>query len=112
MIRVTWFASGDSQRAFVCAGQSGYAQEGEDIVCAAVSALTVNCVNALESVAHVRPDVKKGQGFLAVRLPKDCESRDAQVLLLSLKQGLRDICAQYPAYIRLKTMAESERRKQ
>lgn len=111
MILVTLLERNGEYRAFICAGHAGYAEEGKDIVCAAVSALTVTCVNSLETVAAVKPLVRRGDGFLAARIPDDCDCRDAQVLFKGLLQGLRDLSAQYPAYIRLKVRAESERRK-
>ena len=40
---------------FSVRGHAGYAEAGSDIVCAAVSALTTTCVNAMESVAGVLP---------------------------------------------------------
>ncbi len=111
MIRVTLFKRDDDILGFLCSGHAGYAESGRDIVCAAVSALTAACANSLESVAHIRPNVKCGEGLLAVHLPEGCESRDAQILFQGLFQGLRDIQAQYPSYIRLSEQTEAERRK-
>ena len=54
MIRVTLFKSpGGNITGFSCKGHAGYAEEGSDIVCAAVSALSITCANALQSVAGV-----------------------------------------------------------
>ena len=39
-------------RSFFCSGHTGYAQEGEDIVCAGVSAIVINTVNCLEDLLH------------------------------------------------------------
>ncbi len=85
---------------FSCTGHSGYAEEGRDIVCAAVSALTTTCVNALEMVAHTVPKVKVGEGLLEARIHAP-GNRDAQVILQSMVQGLRDISEEYPAYVRV-----------
>ena len=111
MILVTLFKKDEQFSAFVCAGHAGFAESGRDIVCAAVSALTYTCVNALESVAHVKPQTRVSDGFISARLPDGCTSHDAQVLLQGLYQGLCDIEAQYPSHIRLKISTESERRK-
>ncbi len=105
---VLYMGTGGAIRGFLCAGHAHYAPEGEDIVCAAVSTLTQTCVNALESVAHVKPDVRIGKGFLAVRVPGDTDERDAQTLLKGMLQGLRDIRAQYPDHIRLTEVAVSD----
>ena len=86
-------------------GHAGYAEEGSDIVCSAISALTTTCVNALESVAGVQAEVRGGEdGFLEARLPQgltDMQMHDAQVLMGALHQGLSDLADGYPQYIRL-----------
>ena len=93
---------------FLCAGHAAYAEEGQDIVCSAVSVLTETCVNALERVAQVKPIVRTGPGFLAARLPEGTDNRDANTLLRGMTEGLRDIAAQYPDHFRLETVAASE----
>ena len=35
-------------RGFNCIGHSGYAERGEDIVCAAISVLVINTINSLK----------------------------------------------------------------
>ena len=85
---------------FSCQGHAGYAPEGSDIVCAAVSCLTETCVNALESVAGIQAKVKIGDGSMDVLLP-DKAGHDAQVIMLFLRQGLRDVAEGYPQYLRL-----------
>ena len=86
-------------------GHAGYAEEGSDIVCSAISVLTTTCVNALESVAGVQAEVRGGKdGFLEARLPQgltDMQMHDAQVLMGALHQGLSDLADGYPQYIRL-----------
>ena len=86
-------------------GHAGYAEEGSDIVCSAISALTTTCVNALESVAGVQAEVRGGEdGFLEARFPQgltDMQMHDAQVLMGALHQGLSDLADGYPQYIRL-----------
>ena len=58
----------DDIRGFLSAGHADWAEEGSDIVCAAVSALTQTCVNALETFTGILPAVRMNEGFLAVRL--------------------------------------------
>ena len=109
MTRCVLYTDKDGQvTGFLCSGHAAYAEAGQDIVCAAVSVLTQTCVNALERVAHVRPIVRTGEGFLAARLPRDTENRDATTLLNGMTQGLRDIAAQYPDHFRLDMRAVSE----
>ena len=100
MIRVTLHQKGGALTGFECRGHAGYAEAGRDVVCAAVSALTITCVNALETVAGVKPLVRAAEGRMLLALPKGA-GRDAQVILLSLRQGLRDLQDQYPRHLRL-----------
>jgi len=91
---------------FVCEGHTGYAETGSDIVCAAVSALTLTCANALESVASIQVKVKRRpkDAFLQVLLPEimtEEQRHDSQVLLRCLQQGIGDLAAQYPKHVHL-----------
>jgi len=100
MIRVTLFRGEDGQlNGFSCKGHAGYAEAGSDIVCAAVSALSITCCNALSSVAGIVPDTREQDGFLTVRLRPEQQSHDAQVILRVFEQGISDIAASYPNYI-------------
>lgn len=102
---VIWRDDRGLMTGFTVKGHSGYAEEGSDIVCAAISVLTTTCVNALESVAGVTPEVRGGEdGFLECRLPQsisDTQMHDAQVLMGALRQGLSDLADGYPLYIKL-----------
>ncbi len=93
-------------------GHSGYAEAGSDIVCAAVSILSTTCVNALESVAGVIPEVTGGEdGVLTAWLPADLpqhRQHDCQVLLGALRQGLADLAESYPKYIRFSIQERRE----
>ena len=100
MIRVTLRMNGGEITGFESKGHAGFAEEGRDIVCAAVSILTTTCVNALESVAGVKPDTRVSDGRMTVSLPANA-GHDAQVILRSMRQGLSDLAEEYPAYLQL-----------
>ena len=102
MIRA-WLLSRDGLLVgFDVQGHAGYARSGSDIVCAAVSALTITCANSLESVCGLQPDVKSdGSGDLHLRLPEGlgpAQTHDAQILLGALRQGFEDLAGQYPRH--------------
>ena len=85
-------------------GHSGQAEAGRDIVCAAASILGCTCVNALESVCGIIPEITENDdGVLAFRLPEMTaeENEKAQILMGALQQGLRDLAESYPRNIRL-----------
>lgn len=49
MTSITIFQNPDGVTGFHCIGHSGYAKAGQDIICAAVSVLVINTVNAIET---------------------------------------------------------------
>ena len=50
MITITVKKRNGNYLEFVSKGHAGYAEEGQDIVCAAVSVLVINTVNSLEDI--------------------------------------------------------------
>lgn len=106
MIRVKIFRnnSGDIY-GFRLTGHADYAKSGRDIVCSAVSVLTVNTINSIERFTDehfsCETDDKKG-GYLEFVLPavKDGEhNHDVQLLLDAMLGGLNDIENEYSRYI-------------
>ena len=89
-------------------GHSGQAEAGRDIVCAAVSILGCTCVNSLEAVCGIIPEITENDdGVLAFRLPEMTagENEKAQILMGALKQGLSDLVEEYPRNITLSEKA-------
>ena len=85
-------------------GHSGWSTAGSDIVCAAVSILGCTCVNALESVCGIIPEITENEdGMLEFRLPElhPEENAKAQILMGALKQGLTDLADAYPQNVTL-----------
>ena len=87
-------------------GHTGYAEAGEDIVCAAVSALTQTTLNGLQNVlkAPVMFEIDDEAALLEARLtPRATEAQveAAQLLLETLLEGLRAIERSYPRNVRI-----------
>ena len=100
MIRCTVHEKGGMITGFECKGHAGFAESGQDIVCAAVSILTTTCANALETVAGVRPLVSAQSGDMFLALPAH-SGHDAQVILKAMRQGMRDLAEEYPDHFHL-----------
>ena len=83
-------------RGITCIGHAGYADSGEDIVCAAVSALVINTNNSLEKLAGITPavSVNEEEGLMDLRWCAD-ENERMQLLMDSLLLGLTGIMNQY-----------------
>lgn len=92
---------------FKLTGHADHSPYGSDIVCAAVSALSISTVNGLDSVASVQPIIAADQedgGYLNVRMPPVddyMQDRISQALLRSFQNGLLDVEKQYSDYIRV-----------
>ncbi len=86
-------------------GHAEYADPGEDIVCAAVSAVTVGTVNSIEALTGTVMKAKMKSGFLNANLPGDVHPdtvHQVQLLLSSMVVMLRTIEGSYGMYIQIK----------
>ncbi|MDO4902974.1 MAG: ribosomal-processing cysteine protease Prp [Limosilactobacillus sp.] len=90
---------------FEITGHADAGPYGQDIVCSAVSALSISTINALEHLVHVKPQVEadnQNGGLLKVTaLGVD---HDSQLLLNALVNGLIDIQESYPDNIEVKML--------
>ncbi|MCH4886664.1 ribosomal-processing cysteine protease Prp [Acidaminobacter sp. JC074] len=89
-------------------GHAGFADHGEDIVCAAISVLMQTAVNSLEKVAGI-PENRiilemDEDGYMYLEKPaKLDEAMDvkAEIVLQTVLTGLEGIAEAYPQYIKL-----------
>ena len=71
-------------------GHAGYAEAGQDIVCAAVSALIINTVNSLETFTEEDFQAAEEDGFVSIHFSgKNTEK--GRLLMDSLILGLTEI---------------------
>lgn len=84
-------------RKFTCGGHAAYADYGQDIVCAAISVLVINTVNALEEVTKepVRVEADEKAGRIACTFLKESLQETSVALMDSLALGLSRVEAQY-----------------
>jgi uncharacterized protein YsxB (DUF464 family) len=84
---------------FIISGHSGYAPKGSDIICSAVSALSVNCVYSIKQFTKDKIDLKVGEeGYLKCIVPKlanGSASKETVVLLKSCIFGIDNIRQSY-----------------
>ena len=82
-------------------GHAEYSDEN-DIVCAAVSAMTINCMNSIEEFTDTLfyCDSNETDGMISFRITEN-NGADAQLLLKSLVLGLEDMESNYEEYIDL-----------
>lgn len=82
--------------AFSCLGHSGYADAGEDIVCAGISVLTINTINALERFTDEKFTVNMDEetGLITLRFNKPA-GHDGKLLMDAMILGLQGIQNNY-----------------
>lgn len=100
MVKVTIYQNRDQQlTGFDCEGHAMFSDEN-DIVCAAVSALVINCVNSIEELTHdaFTCDSCEADGMIRFRF-SDSMGQDSQLLMRSLILGLQSMESNYEAYI-------------
>ena len=105
MIKVNVFKDSDSVvRGIHLSGHAGYGESGEDIVCAAVSALVFSAYNSIETFTEDEfegsSDEKSGDFQFHFT---DRVSKESQLLMNSLVLGLTNIMESYgKQYIKIR----------
>ncbi|WP_068774155.1 ribosomal-processing cysteine protease Prp [Paenibacillus sp. FJAT-26967] len=109
MIHVTIFRRSQEDQAIEAYQVEGHAEfdvPGKDLVCAAVSAITVGTVNSVESLTGVVAGTEMEKGWLDVILPLDLEPgsmAQVQLILESMIVMLQTIAVNYSEYIAIHT---------
>ena len=82
-------------------GHAGFAEKGQDIICAAVSALMVNAVNSIDTFTEDIIHVSSEEGYLSPEFIVG-PSKDSKLLIDSLMLGLSQIQDSYDrAYLKV-----------
>ena len=98
MTEVTFFKRNGKLLGFSAEGHSGYAEEGNDIICAAISAVTQTAAIYAEEVLKIDGAVTQDeeQTLLSVI----CEGGEGwSSLLKAMEIYLTEVAGQYPKYL-------------
>lgn len=93
---------------FVIEGHAHMADSGQDIVCAAVSALGQTTVLSLHQIADIDIEYEIKKGYLGCKLPKKLTEKElykAGLLIDAMLLGLKNIQESYPQYIEIRDKA-------
>lgn len=101
MTTVTFLKQGDLLLGFTAFGHSGCADEGEDIVCSAISSATIMTANTITDVLNIKANVTVGDGSLELELPQN-EAEKADAVMQGLLLHMNALKEQYSKYIKLK----------
>ena len=102
MTKVEIFNHDGRIHGFSVSGHSGYAEEGSDIVCAAVSAAVTFAECTINDVLgnHANTKVKEEEPRITLTLPAACDDEDAvQAVLTGFMLTVCSLRDNYPEYI-------------
>ena len=102
MTRCEFFTEGDRITGFSISGHSGYAEAGQDIVCAAISAVVTMAEATINDVcgAKAKVRVKNEDARVSLTLPASCDEEDAvQAVLAGMMLTLCSMRDDYPDFI-------------
>jgi len=102
--------SRDRLSSVVSNGHAGQGEPGEDVACAAVSALLQAAWAGLTDVAHVAVTGHRRAGDLLMRWPEEVRDRDdVRAIVATAELAIEQIAKQYRGAIRYVREAEPER---
>ncbi len=102
MTRCEFFTENDRITGFSISGHSGYAEAGQDIVCAAISAVVTMAEATINDVcgAKAKVRVKDEQARITLTLPASCDEEESvQAVLSGMMLTLISLREDYPDYI-------------
>ena len=98
MTQITFYrTTAGEYRGFACSGHSGYADYGEDIVCASISVLVINTINSLEQITGEKMQVETDEdaGMIRCHFANHALKDTSRALMDSLVLGLTQIEKEY-----------------
>ena len=89
-------SSTDSYKRIECSGHAGFADSGEDIVCAAISVLTINLINSIDCFTEDKFTCNQNEddGYISISFENE-PSKEADLLLRSFELGIDSIFREY-----------------
>jgi uncharacterized protein YsxB (DUF464 family) len=87
---------------FAAEGHAQYAQQGQDIICAAVSAILQTAAFGLINYLELDPEIATTDGWLSCQLELEvARNNEVQAILETMLAGLEETKKEYPDYIKI-----------
>ena len=102
MTKCEFFMEEDRITGFSISGHSGYAEAGQDIVCAAISAVVTMAEATINDIcgAKAKVRIKDADARITLTLPASCDEEDTvQAVLAGMMITLCNMRDDYPDYI-------------
>ena len=82
---------------FSLEGHAGTAIKGENIICAAASAIAQTVIGSLQDIAQIDPEYQAEDGLICCQVSYDSEDREQLIQIASLMGSVRIGCMQLEA---------------
>ncbi|MGT2775188.1 ribosomal-processing cysteine protease Prp [Streptococcus hyovaginalis] len=110
MIQATFIRTNRQLLSVELTGHAGSGEFGYDIVCAAVSTLSINLVNSLEALTNCTPDVTIDEidgGYMKIALSDlaDRENEKVQLLFESFLLGMTNLAENSSEFVSISVIA-------
>jgi len=97
MTRCEFFMEDERITGFSVSGHSGYAEAGQDIVCAAISSAVTMAECTINDVCGGKAKVREKDGRVTLTLPASCDEEDTiQAVLAGMMLFLCSLRDDYP----------------
>ena len=103
MTKATFYFDGNVPYGFLISGHSGFAESGEDIVCASVSSASYMVANTITEILKVNAEIDVNDAKMKLIVNKE-QRHITKDILLGLKLHLDNLAEDYPKF--LKTLTE------
>ena len=98
MTKVTFYFDEDVPYGFLISGHSGFAESGEDIVCASVSSVAYMVANTITEILKVTAEIDVNDGRMKLIVNKE-QRHITKDILLGLKLHLDSLAEDYPKFL-------------
>ena len=103
MTKATFYFDRDVPYGFLISGHSGFAESGEDIICASISSAAYMTANTITEIFGVDADIEESDAKMKLTVKKE-HRHITKDILLGLKLHLEGLEEQYPEF--LETLTE------
>ena len=98
MTKATFYFDGDVPYGFLINGHSGFADEGEDIVCASVSSASYMVANTITEILNADAKIEVSDAKMKLTVSKE-QRHITKDILLGLKLHLDSLAEDYPKFL-------------
>jgi uncharacterized protein YsxB (DUF464 family) len=105
MLEVTFYRdSRNRPSSIVALGHAAFAQHGQDVICAAVSAILQAARLGLEEYARIGVSARQEPGLLRLAFPEEARDGEAlRAIIATAELSVMQIARQFPDHVRATT---------